>query len=88
MDIDDKLASGGNAGSRSSPAKWNAGGTGCGELILELKIRLAKLAPGALLELETTDPGAVEDIPSWCRLTGHRLVSANHPTYIIQRKEK
>ena len=32
------------------------------------------------------DPGAVEDILSWCRLTGHALVSASHPVYQLCRR--
>jgi tRNA 2-thiouridine synthesizing protein A len=60
---------------------------GCGDLVLELKMRLAQIPPLATLLLRTTDPGAIEDIPAWCRLTGHRLVRAVHPDYTIQRKE-
>jgi hypothetical protein len=25
-------------------------------------------------------------LPAWCRMTGHILVSADHPVYVIQRK--
>jgi len=33
------------------------------------------------------DLGAPADIPAWCRLTGHTLVSQEHPVYRIRRKE-
>jgi tRNA 2-thiouridine synthesizing protein A len=66
--------------------KWNAGEIGCGELLIELAGRMKRLAPGQLFELTALDPGAVEDIPSWCRLTGHALVSASHPVYQLRRR--
>ena len=42
---------------------------------------------GERLELIALDPGAPADIPAWCRMTGHTLVSTQHPVYLIQRKE-
>ncbi|MFN8179827.1 MAG: sulfurtransferase TusA family protein [bacterium] len=66
---------------------WDAGITGCGELVMELHLRLMPLASGAVLHLVAKDPGAIEDMPAWCRLTGHRLVRADHPHYWIQKKE-
>lgn len=54
-------------------AVWDAGGLGCGELVIELRNRL-KAMPGRTLRLVALDPGAPEDIPAWCRMTGHELV--------------
>jgi len=68
-------------------AKWNAGEMGCGELLIELAGRMKSLGPGQVLELRALDPGAAEDIPAWCGLTGHSLVSARHPIYEIRRRE-
>ncbi|HMS17120.1 MAG TPA: sulfurtransferase TusA family protein [Planctomycetota bacterium] len=65
---------------------WDAGDLGCGELALELRQRLAACPPGTRFLLITTDSGAVEDVPAWCRLVGHRLIHAVHPRYLIQRK--
>lgn len=67
-------------------AGWDAGDLGCGELVLELRLRLSSLAPGSLFRLVARDPGAREDLPAWCRMTGHRLAAANHPVYLIERK--
>ena len=67
--------------------EWDAGDLGCGELVMDLRIRLAALPPGALLKLVARDPGAIEDLPAWCRITRHTLVSAAHPVYFIRRKE-
>lgn len=51
---------------------WDAGQLGCGELVLELRGRLQAM-PGKVLRVIALDPGAPEDIPAWCRLTGHAL---------------
>jgi tRNA 2-thiouridine synthesizing protein A len=67
--------------------EWDAGELSCGELVLELRYRLAPMRPGELFRLVALDPGAPADIPAWCRMTGHTLVSTQHPVYLIQRKE-
>ena len=70
---------------RDADAHWDAGDMGCGELILELRSRMAALGPGQTLRLVARDPGAPADLPAWCRLTGHALVSADHPVYLVEK---
>jgi len=70
-----------------SDAEWDAGDMGCGDLVLELRGRVEALVAGRVLRLTARDPGAPADIPAWCRMTGHALVSARHPIYLIRRKE-
>ena len=72
---------------RAADAQWDAGELGCGELVLELRLRMDALRPGQLLELKARDPGARADIPAWCRMTGHTLITEQHPVYRIRRKE-
>lgn len=67
-------------------AEWDAGMLGCGELVIELRTRFVALPAGALFRLIARDPGVPEDLPAWCRLTGHRLVSAEPPVFLLQRK--
>ncbi len=67
-------------------AAFDAGDRACGELALELKRRLGLLSEGERLHLIATDLGAREDLPAWCRLTGHRLVRAEPPHYLIARR--
>jgi tRNA 2-thiouridine synthesizing protein A len=67
-------------------ARFDAGDMGCGDLVLELRARLAQLAPGEVIEIRATDPGAPQDIPAWCRVTRHALVHNEHPRYRIQRR--
>ncbi len=66
--------------------EWDAGDLGCGELVLELRGRLAAMQPGEVLRLVARDPGAPADIPAWCRMTGHVLESSEPPIYHIRRK--
>ena len=68
--------------------EWDAGDMGCGELVLALRGRMLDVAPGGLLRLVARDRGAPEDLPSWCRLTGHELVEAEHPVYVIRRRQE
>lgn len=74
------------AAANPTVATWDAGAMGCGDLVLELRLRLAALAPGAELTLRAEDPGAPIDLPAWCKVTGHTMVAAAHPVYRIRRK--
>lgn len=67
-------------------AEWNAGNMGCGQLVFELSRRMKGMKPGETIEITASDPGAPTDIPAWCRMTGHTLVSAQHPVYVIECK--
>lgn len=64
-------------------ARWDAGEAGCGHLAMGIARAMATLRDGELLLLTTRDAGAPIDIPAWCRLSGHSLISASHPNYII-----
>ncbi|MBL8896375.1 MAG: sulfurtransferase TusA family protein [Planctomycetes bacterium] len=72
---------------RAHDVEWDAGEMGCGELVVELKLKFRELAPRTVLRLRALDSGALEDIPAWCGLTGHKLLEAAHPLYWIQRKD-
>ena len=66
-------------------AEWDAGDMGCGEVIILLRIRMQGLKAGDVFKLIARDLGAPEDIPAWCRMTGRRLVRADHPNYWIEQ---
>ena len=72
---------------REVARRWHAGETGCGVLVIGLKREIAMIEAHELLEVVALDAGAPSDIPSWCRLTGHKLIEASHPRYVLQRKE-
>ncbi len=65
--------------------EWDAGDRGCGEIIILLRRRMQGLDPGAVLKLTARDQGAHADLPAWCRMTGRRLLRAEHPEYWIQQ---
>ena len=67
--------------------EWDAGDMGCGELVFHLSTRLKPMRPGQLLKLTARDLGVPQDLPAWCRLTGHHLTYANHPIYLLRRRE-
>ncbi len=48
----------------------------CPMPVIRVQNRIKGLAPGTLVEAICTDPGALNDIPAWCRINGHRLVEA------------
>lgn len=75
-----------NRTDRNVVAHWDAGETGCGQLIVGLKQRLSVLNPGDVLEVVARDAGAPIDLFVWCRMTGHALLSESHPVYLIQRR--
>ncbi len=43
--------------------------------VIRTQNQAKKLAPGDILEVLCTDPGAINDIPAWCRINGHTVVS-------------
>lgn len=65
---------------------FDLGDEGCGDLALALRRRAAALEPGTVVVVRATDPGAVADIPAWCRLAGHTLLEASPPTYRFRTK--
>ena len=66
--------------------RWDAGEAGCGQLAAGVAKALSGIQMGQSLMLTTRDAGAPIDIPAWCRLVGHTLVSSQHPIYIICKK--
>lgn len=44
--------------------------------VIRVQDRIAELGPGDTLEVVCTDPGALNDIPAWCRVHGHQVVRA------------
>ena len=53
---------------------------------LEMKNRVATLATGQVLEIRTTDPGCREDVPAWCRMTGHEFLGSAGHRYFVRKR--
>ncbi|MEM9279033.1 MAG: sulfurtransferase TusA family protein [Pseudomonadota bacterium] len=56
--------------------KLDLKGLKCPLPVLKARKAMQPLATGDLVELETTDPLAVIDIPAFCNENGHRLVES------------
>ena len=54
-----------------SQYKLDARNSLCPMPVIKTQNRVAELEAGDLLEVTCTDPGALNDIPAWCRINGH-----------------
>ena len=43
--------------------------------VIRTQDKVAQLRPGDVLEVVCTDPGALNDIPAWCRINGHKVLA-------------
>ena len=55
----------------------DARGLLCPLPVVRTQDRVRELEHGTPLKILATDPGALEDIPAWCRIHGHRVCSVN-----------
>ena len=46
----------------------------CPMPVIRVQGAMESLAPGDELEVLCTDPGAMSDVPAWCRVHGHEVV--------------
>jgi tRNA 2-thiouridine synthesizing protein A len=46
----------------------------CPMPVIRTQDRVATLEAGDTLEVTCTDPGALNDIPAWCRINGHQVI--------------
>lgn len=53
----------------------------CPMPVVRLRLEMENRRPGEIVELLADDPGVEDDLPVWCKETGHLLMS-------IQRNEE
>ncbi len=53
----------------------DARGLLCPLPVIRTQDKVKGLPPGTVLEIVATDPGVMQDIPAWCRVHGHELLS-------------
>ena len=46
----------------------------CPMPVIKTQKKVNELNPGDTLEVTSTDPGAMNDIPAWCRINGHEVI--------------
>ena len=47
----------------------------CPMPVIKTQDKIRDLSPGDELTVVCTDPGAKNDIPAWCRINGHEVIS-------------
>ena len=55
----------------------------CPMPVIRVQDRVADLQPGDRLETVATDPGALQDIPAWCRINGHQVIATRRGDYEV-----
>ena len=56
----------------------------CPMPIIETAKKMKEMKPGEILEVHSTDIGIKEDMPAWCRTTGHEFLGAEEDGEIIK----
>ncbi len=54
--------------------------------VIRTQDKVKQLKAGDQLEVICTDPGVMQDIPTWCRINGHKVletITKNHEYIII-----
>lgn len=46
----------------------------CPMPVIRTQEKVGQLTPGDTLSVICTDPGAIHDIPAWCRVNGHQVI--------------
>jgi tRNA 2-thiouridine synthesizing protein A len=71
---------------------YDAGALGCGDgPLTEIAARLRAMPAGSVLEVRSTDPGVVADLPAWCRMVGHTFLGGgrgeHEGRYLVRRTD-
>ena len=53
----------------------------CPMPVIKLQNCINQQTAGTRVEITCTDPGVMSDIPAWCRINGHQLISSQEQQY-------
>jgi len=74
-----------------SDFQLDAGEASCTDLVMLIAKQIKTMKAGQTLEVFSTDLAAHVDIPAWCRMTGHPLITMeaeNSPKqFVIQKRQ-
>jgi TusA-related sulfurtransferase len=59
-------------------------GLACPMPIVRLSMEMAKLKVGEVVEMLTTDPGSLSDVPSWAKSTGNSVLETMQEPGLIR----
>ncbi|MCP5019270.1 MAG: sulfurtransferase TusA family protein [Ketobacter sp.] len=62
----------------------DARGLLCPMPVIKTQNAIQQLAQGDRLRVLATDPGVLHDIPAWCRVNGHKLISSKEQDQEIE----
>ncbi len=58
----------------------------CPMPVIRTQDKIKQMQPEQLLEVQCTDPGVMQDIPAWCRISGHQVLETwrgDHEYFIL-----
>ena len=62
----------------------DARGLICPLPVIRTQDRVKTLPSGAVLEILSTDRGALHDIPAWCRVHGHEVLETQQHARVVR----
>jgi len=63
--------------------KLDACGLLCPMPVIKTQDRVEELNNGDVLEVQCTDPGALNDVGAWCRINGHKVLEAKQQDELV-----
>ena len=55
----------------------------CPMPVIKTQNKINELDNGDVLTVTCTDPGALSDIPAWCRINGHKVVNTEEKNELV-----
>ena len=55
----------------------------CPMPVIKVQNKVNELSPGDVLEVVCTDPGALNDVPAWCRINGHKVIATRQADDLV-----
>ena len=59
--------------------------------VIRLQNCINQQSPGTRVRIVSTDPGSMNDIPTWCRINGHSVIDSeqqdNEYVFLVQKGE-
>ena len=59
--------------------------------VIRLQNCINQQAPGTQVRIVSTDPGSLNDIPTWCRINGHEVLQSQEQdkeyVFLVQKGE-
>lgn len=69
-------------------SEWDTGNLSAGEILIQLKKKIAGMNPGNILKLKTKESSLKDALFSWSLLTGNQLLRSKESEFYIKCKQK